>query len=382
MKRKIMAISVVLLFSVVIAGICFIKKNVSVLPQEVGAYLDTLYDDYYYGGFYSHTYENKYYIFISEEQKDNLLDRLKKNIKNKLDDAVAKYEFLVNYSMESDEASVNLFCDYSQESEIDIVAGKQIVKQLYEELLSEFSILHALSDLDNNPGKEMEQVNIFETKVLKDTTADDLNKFPICEAEKQIVDQFSQEEIFVIWSLGDGEYHVKQIQFLTKDEWGTLDLAQFSFLEKIDFGEKVINKVIFPDKMKYVNESTILNPIGIREIIFPDELKEIGPKTFEYCINLKSISFGDELEVLRYECFSQCLKLEKIVLKKNIKQLEKGTFSDCKELKEIVFKGDAPVISGDIAIDGVADGFTIYYDPNKKGWDMDYWKQYNLKPLE
>ena len=363
MKRKIMAIIMtilfVLLFSVIIAGISFIKKNVSVLPQEVGAYLDTLYDDYYYGGFYSHTYENKYYILISEEQKDNLLDKLKKNIKNKLDDAVAKYEFLVNYSMESDEASVNLFCDYSQESEIDIVAGKQIVKQLYEELLSEFSILHALSDLDNNPGKEMEQVNIFETKVLKDTTTDDLNKFPICEAEKQIVDQFSQEEIFVIWSLGDGEYHVKQIQFLTKDEWGTLDLAQFSFLEKIDFGEKVINKVIFPDKMKYVNESTILNPIGIREIIFPDELKEIGPKTFEYCINLKSISFGDKLEVLRYECFGYC-----------------------KELKKIVFKGDAPVISGGIAIDGVADGFTIYYDPNKKGWDMDYWKQYNLKPLE
>ena len=73
----------------------------------------------------------------------------------------------------------------------------------------------------------------------------------------------------------------------------------------------------------------------IEKVVFPDSVKYIWNRAFADCSNLKEVAFSDELEFIGIEAFENCTSLKEINLPKNLKQIESRAFYNCSSVTKI-----------------------------------------------
>lgn len=73
----------------------------------------------------------------------------------------------------------------------------------------------------------------------------------------------------------------------------------------------------------------------IEKVVFPDSVKYIWNRAFADCSNLKEVVFSDGLEFIGIEAFENCTSLKEINLPKNLKQIESHAFYNCSSVTKI-----------------------------------------------
>lgn len=177
---------------------------------------------------------------------------------------------------------------------------------------------------------------------------------------------------------------------------------------------KTIEKVVFPDSVKYIWNRAFAACSNLKEVVFgknlvhidqeafdnctalqyvnlPENLKEIWPSafyncssvtkifipksctkysyTFQKCTSLKEIVFEDGTKTIFSDAFGGANSLETLTIPASAKEIVGVTFFDkYSNLKTIKFLGDAPKITMG-SLGEINQGLTIYYKKGTTGWD-------------
>lgn len=114
-----------------------------------------------------------------------------------------------------------------------------------------------------------------------------------------------------------------------------------SILSKAFAGNTVLEKVILPGSLTYLNNKAFEGCTNLQEINVPSKLKSIGEETFEGCISLSSVIFESDscLETIAWGAFYGCENLKEIIFPDALKVIGNMAFA-FSGLEEVTFTGD------------------------------------------
>ncbi len=107
---------------------------------------------------------------------------------------------------------------------------------------------------------------------------------------------------------------------------------------------KTIEKVVFPDSVKYIWNRAFADCSNLKEVVFCEELEFIGIEAFENCTSLKEIDLPQDLKQIESRAFRNCSSVTKITIPK-CSTYTLGTFANCTSLKEVVFEEGTQIIN-------------------------------------
>ena len=137
----------------------------------------------------------------------------------------------------------------------------------------------------------------------------------------------------VEWKLYEGVYYLKRIDFS-----GFLNLPKVADLSKL----KHLKSIKVPSRY-------------IKKILLPEGMTSLEDKAFQYCHDLREVHIPVSL-----------------------KSIGSQTFEDCWNLEKIFFEGNAPEDIGKDVFINVGAKPKIYYKKGTKGWDDEYWSDFEM----
>ncbi|MFI3328868.1 MAG: leucine-rich repeat domain-containing protein [bacterium] len=93
-----------------------------------------------------------------------------------------------------------------------------------------------------------------------------------------------------------------------------------------------LKKVILPDCMTKLNDSSFEECYSLEDVKLPSNLITIGLNCFKKCWKLKNISLPDKLEEIQDNAFYFCESLPEVNFQENIKYIGEAAFSWCTSL--------------------------------------------------
>ena len=201
-----MAVSMILLF---IYYMVFTEK-VWISDNVVYAF-EKRYQDYYLRILKNTDEEDNsiYYAIIAKRNVANLIDAIERDMLSELKDRVLNYDFITDFTYDSKEVIVNIYCDYSKQDDgNELYLQRRLVEKLQKNTLEMCSMIYLLKY--TNRFFEEGHVNVLEnySKGEKKVGHDEAE---ICEKEKEILYKYLKYKFFYVWSLSDNEYHIKEI---------------------------------------------------------------------------------------------------------------------------------------------------------------------------
>jgi len=111
------------------------------------------------------------------------------------------------------------------------------------------------------------------------------------------------------------------------------------------------------------------NLTGIR---IPSGVSSIGSGAFYGCFRLARVIIPARVSSVRSDTFKACSNLTSVTVSAlKVASIESGAFSDCTRLSAVYFLGDKPY-SADPSIFGDSASATIFYQPQKHGWESTF----------
>ena len=179
----------------------------------------------------------------------------------------------------------------------------------------------------------------------------DLNK-PI-DILKSIGGKTKDNDWFIVCDEGDC--------YLFDDNGNEIDIKKIKSLNK-DLIPKDIKKIIIPDSIEYIEDSTFYNCQNLTSINIPDSIKNIKTNVFTHCKSLTAVSISnsvkiinffaflgcenltlinipDSVESIGHHAFSHCKSLTSITIPDSVESIESHAFYNCIKLKEMIFEG-------------------------------------------
>lgn len=169
-------------------------------------------------------------------------------------------------------------------------------------------------------------------------------------------------------------------------------------LEEVNFGNGItfigesafsnctaLKKIILPEKLEVLESNAFLGCTSATKIFVPKTLKNWGFSVFSDCTALTNLTLEDGLEAIVGYAFVGDKALKNVTVPASVKYIDSDVFRNCASLETITFLGDVPSMQGnDIGSTkgGSTKEITIYYDPQKEGWDTTELKhRYTLMPI-
>ena len=100
----------------------------------------------------------------------------------------------------------------------------------------------------------------------------------------------------------------------------------------------IIQKIIFPEKIRHLAEGCLSDVYGLKEVDFTNtNLNRISAKAFSNCQDLEKVILSQNVNISQY-AFKSCIKLQKINIE-NASSIGHCAFKNCKELAEVTING-------------------------------------------
>lgn len=164
--------------------------------------------------------------------------------------------------------------------------------------------------------------------------------------------------------------------------WSGLESISFPegllFIGDNAFSSCKLKKINLPESLEGLGDYVFRDCTLLKSIYFGKKVNRISTGTCYNCKSLQKAMFSEELEVIEQDAFS-CTALKKVVFPENLKKIENYAFYECHSLSKAYFKGDASIES--VAFYRNNPDFTIYYNPEKENWNVNYYpyNKYKLK---
>ncbi len=114
----------------------------------------------------------------------------------------------------------------------------------------------------------------------------------------------------------------------------------------------------------------------LANVIIPDSVTSIGEATFANCGSLASVTIQGGVVSIGMGAFADCRSLESVTIQGSNLSIGDIAFAGCGFLTSAYFEGDAPASFGNDVFKDSAEGFTIYYPSDAKGWEENPWHGY------
>ena len=117
-------------------------------------------------------------------------------------------------------------------------------------------------------------------------------------------------------------------------------------------------QVILPNSVTKIERYAFFCCYALEKVIFPPKLKSIDESAFELCENLQSIEIPESVVEIGEKAFMGCESIKKVIVPSGVKKLEESAFECGDNLEEIVLP-DALEEMGADCISGNFKNFTI-----------------------
>lgn len=101
------------------------------------------------------------------------------------------------------------------------------------------------------------------------------------------------------------------------------------------FRKTNIEKVVLPQRVKYIAEYTFDGCKYLREVAFNKSLSRIGTAAFQNCISLTTVDLPFSVSVLETTAFAGCTGIKSITIGDNLTSLKDRVFMGCSSLEKI-----------------------------------------------
>ncbi len=109
-------------------------------------------------------------------------------------------------------------------------------------------------------------------------------------------------------------------------------------LNPYKLSHSIIQKIIFPEKIRHLAEGCLSDVYGLKEVDFTNtNLNRIGAKAFSNCQDLEKVILSQNVNISQY-AFKSCIKLQKINIE-NASSIGHCVFKNCRELTEVTING-------------------------------------------
>ena len=156
--------------------------------------------------------------------------------------------------------------------------------------------------------------------------------------------------------LSDFEYEIKNDvvvinKYIGKEKTvvipNLIEEFEVASINILAFGQNSkIEKVVFPDSVKYIWNRAFADCSNLKEVVFSDGLEFIGIEAFENCTSLKEINLPKNLKQIESRAFYNCSSVTKISIPKLCTKYPYA-FSLCTSLQELVFEDGTKIIFSD-----------------------------------
>lgn len=310
--------------------------------------------------FFKRMYDEHQYLMMFQWQYDKLIDEIKKDLYNELNQLMKDYRWMDNYAVDEESFSVDIYYYYhyiNYSSEMwrnkdaeNLGDVEERIRRLcdlwyylsYQEAPGDKQLVYMHNTYETDPKDDEEEIIPTLTPPPKESAYNQndlscLKEILFRGGQEQPLDLENPEKI--VWSSEQGGY-IRKL-YLSKydiDISGELDLTGFLNLEYVSLKGMNISKVILPDTINYIDQ----------------------------------------------ESFDNCKRLEEITIPTEVREIHNPAFSGCESLKKMTFEGSAPNVKNPDkeAFGEVSGDFKIYREKHSKGWMERCWEKYDIVEME